>query len=86
MANLWQDKRRHYKCLYSAPALIGSGRFSLEVFLMPTFPTPTPLTQRITEAKHALDQVRQDGHKPLIEAAQRVLDGLIDKLPRGEAP
>lgn len=57
-----------------------------EVFLMPTFPTPTPLTQRITEAKHALDQVRRDGHKPLIEAAQRVLDGLLDHYPRGEAP
>lgn len=49
---------------------------------MPTFATPTPLTQRITDAKHTLDQTRQDGHQPYIEAAERVLNGLIDRLPR----
>lgn len=53
---------------------------------MPTFATPTPLTARITEAKHTLDQVRRDGHQPYIEAAERVLNSLIDRLPRRETP
>ncbi|WP_165609101.1 hypothetical protein [Mycolicibacterium conceptionense] len=49
---------------------------------MTTFASPTPLTERITNAKHALDQARRDGHQPLIEAAERVLNGLLDRLPR----
>lgn len=51
---------------------------------MPTFTPPTPLTERIREAKRTLDQVRRDGHQPYIEAAQRVLDNLLDRLPRRE--
>ncbi|MFV8136456.1 hypothetical protein ACNQR7_02680 [Mycolicibacterium senegalense] len=49
---------------------------------MPTFAQPKPLTERITDAKHTLDQTRQDGHQPYIEAAERVLNGLLDRLPR----
>lgn len=51
---------------------------------MPTFATPTPLTQRITNAKRDLETARASGHVPLIEAAERVLNGLIDRLPRRE--
>ncbi|ORV20043.1 hypothetical protein AWB98_29300 [Mycolicibacterium conceptionense] len=59
------------------------GRFAFpgEV-LMSTFAQPRTLTQRITDAKRTLDQTRQDGHQPYIEAAERVLNGLIDRLPR----
>lgn len=49
---------------------------------MPTFAQRKPLTERITDAKRTLDQTRQDGHQPYIEAAERVLNGLIDRLPR----
>lgn len=49
---------------------------------MPTFATPTPLTQRITDAKRTIDQTRQDGHQPYIDAAERVLNGLLDRYPR----
>ena len=51
---------------------------------MPAFATPTPLTQRITNALHDLEAARASGHKPLIEAAERVLNGLLDRLPRRE--
>lgn len=47
---------------------------------MPTFTPPTPLTQRIREAKHTLDQVRRDGHQPYIDAAERVLDVLVERV------
>lgn len=49
---------------------------------MPTFAQQKPLTERITDAKRTLDQTRKDGHQPYIEAAERVLNGLIDRLPR----
>lgn len=49
---------------------------------MSAFPTPRPLTVRITDAKHALDQARRDGHQPMIEAAERVFNGLLDRYPR----
>lgn len=48
---------------------------------MPTFAQQKPLTERITDAKRTLDQTRKDGHQPYIEAAERVLNGLIDRLP-----
>ena len=51
---------------------------------MSTFTPPRTLTERITDAKRTLDQTRRDGHQPYIEAAERVLDGLIDRLPRRE--
>lgn len=49
---------------------------------MSTFTTPTPLTERITNALHALNTARADGHQPLIDAAERVLNGLLDRYPR----
>lgn len=49
---------------------------------MSTFTSPTPLTERITNALHALNTARADGHQPLIDAAERVLNGLLDRLPR----
>lgn len=49
---------------------------------MSTFAQPRTLTERITDAKRTLGQTRQDGHQPYIEAAERVLNGLIDRLPR----
>lgn len=53
---------------------------------MPTFATPTPLTERITNAKRSLNEARASGQQPLIEAAERVLNSLIDRLPRRETP
>ncbi|MEW2483588.1 hypothetical protein AB0876_28780 [Mycobacterium sp. NPDC049093] len=53
---------------------------------MPTFATPTPLTERITNAKRSLNEARASGQQPLIEAAERVLNGLLDRLPRRETP
>lgn len=52
---------------------------------MPTFAAPTPLTERILNAKRSLNEARAAGHQPLIEAAERVLNGLIDRLPRKES-
>lgn len=49
---------------------------------MSTFTSPTPLTDRITNALHALNTARADGHQPLIDAAERVLNGLLDRQPR----
>lgn len=53
---------------------------------MSTFAQPRTLAERITDAKHTLDQTRKDGHQPYIEAAERVLNSLIDRLPRRETP
>lgn len=53
---------------------------------MPAFATPTPLTERITNAKRDLVTARASGQQPLIEAAERVLNGPLDRLPRRETP
>lgn len=47
---------------------------------MTTFASPTPLTERITNAKATLEQARREGHQPIIDAAQRVLDGLLARI------
>ncbi|WP_396921660.1 hypothetical protein [Mycolicibacterium sp.] len=49
---------------------------------MSTFAQPRPLAERIIDALAALNTARQEGHQPLIEAAERVLNGLLDRQPR----
>lgn len=49
---------------------------------MPTFAQQKPLTERIIDALAALNTARQEGHQPLIDAAERVLNGLLDRYPR----
>lgn len=61
---------------------MGLAPFVIPGGLMPTFAQPTPLTERILNAKRSLEEARTLGQQPLIEAAERVLNGLIDRLPR----
>ena len=51
---------------------------------MPAFATPTPLTQRITNALHDLEAARASGQQPMIEAAERVMNGLLERYPHRE--
>ncbi|MFV8173392.1 hypothetical protein [Mycolicibacterium peregrinum] len=53
---------------------------------MPTFATPTPLTERITTALHSLRVLRAEGNPEHIAKATDVLDGYLDRLPRRENP
>ncbi len=49
---------------------------------MSTFAKPRSLTDRITDALRTLEQARREGHQPIIEAAERVMNGLLDRQPR----
>lgn len=49
---------------------------------MSTFAKPRSLADRITDALRTLEQARHEGHQPIIEAAERVMNGLLDRQPR----
>ncbi|AEJ93169.1 hypothetical protein FDG57_gp096 [Mycobacterium phage Mutaforma13] len=49
---------------------------------MSTFPAPRTLTERIQGAHLNLKLARQAGNPDIIAAAERILDQLIDRLPR----
>ncbi|ACY39962.1 hypothetical protein PHATNISS_93 [Mycobacterium phage Phatniss] len=49
---------------------------------MSTFPAPRTLTERIQGAHLNLKLARQAGNPDIIAAAERILNQLVDRLPR----
>ncbi|QAY11024.1 hypothetical protein SEA_TDANISKY_104 [Mycobacterium phage TDanisky] len=49
---------------------------------MSTFPAPRTLTERIQGAHLNLKLARQSGNPDIIAAAERILNQLLDRLPR----
>ncbi|AYD87844.1 hypothetical protein SEA_ARCUSANGELUS_96 [Mycobacterium phage ArcusAngelus] len=49
---------------------------------MPTFATPRSLNDRITDALHNVRLAREDGNPSIVEAAEKLLDQLLDRFPR----
>ncbi|AQT25903.1 hypothetical protein SimranZ1_91 [Mycobacterium phage SimranZ1] len=52
---------------------------------MSAFPAPRTLTERIQGAHFNLKLARQAGNPDIIAAAERILDQLLDRLPRPHA-
>ncbi|XAL85155.1 hypothetical protein RSPPQCQH_CDS0104 [Mycolicibacterium phage phi1_186001] len=66
----------------NAPEPTGAFRISGGEPPLPTFATPRSLNDRITDALHNVRLAREDGNPVIVEAAEKLLDQLLDRLPR----
>ncbi|AEK09714.1 hypothetical protein PBI_MOZY_100 [Mycobacterium phage Mozy] len=74
---------RQVKCAQSPKTSTGSGFYSFPGRpTMSTFPAPRTLTERIQGAHLNLKLARQAGNPDIIAAAERILNQLVDRLPR----